>query len=174
MQQNKVIVCLFDNLYEAAVEQIKAGAQVNDGSDNRWVLDPLALMVGPIAEVARELVRPHGVVFPEIDTMTKPVVVILARGKGAHASKRFFRDGCVTSVIAEDEGGRGGIQSTIGFGQSNPALGSGTFLQNARLDKKLPSLGRRVVFLAHGVGRGFVAADKLFNRLFHEDNYQLD
>ena len=92
VEQNEITMCLLDQLDRAAVEQIEAEAEVNDGTDNRRVFDVSRFAAGLIAEITSKLERAAGVVLPKVDAMTEPIVVVFAGGERPFSGKHFFSD----------------------------------------------------------------------------------
>ena len=62
---------------KSAIEKIQTGPQIDDGSHHCRLLD--LLFTAPLVpNFAGKLIRSLSVVFPEINAVTEPVVVILA------------------------------------------------------------------------------------------------
>ncbi len=87
-------------------EEIKAVAEVNDCSDNRLVLNSGFTQVGILFQVLGVLECSLRVTFPEIDAMTKPVIVIFTTFKIVFASQNPFCDIFIAAMESEDKIGK--------------------------------------------------------------------
>ncbi len=79
--------------------QIKAKPEFNDRAYNERVVDVIAL---PGARFPRKIKAPLWIGLPEINTGTKPIVVVVARTKGL-SRKYSFSNLTVAAVIAKNE-----------------------------------------------------------------------
>ena len=76
--------------YKAAIEKIEAETEVDDRTDNRGSLDLLARTMSTCRNFSGEIERAFCVVFPEINAVTKPVVVVVAGFKEVIAGQHFL------------------------------------------------------------------------------------
>ena len=58
--------------------QIKAKAKINDGSYDRWILDRTAVAA---SELLGKIDAALGILLPEVDPATEPIILVLARLK---------------------------------------------------------------------------------------------
>jgi hypothetical protein len=72
----------------------------------------LPAVVRTIADLACELIGPLHVMFPKINAVAKPVVVVLAGSERSLAGQDYFGHRRVAAVVAEDKRGRGGVHSS--------------------------------------------------------------
>lgn len=84
---------------KADIEQIKAGSELNHGTDNGRFLDvavlALRLLNGPLQSSLRS-------VFPEVNATSKPVIGVLAGDEFGLADKDFVAQSTVAAVEGED------------------------------------------------------------------------
>lgn len=77
--------------------------QVNHGADDGGVADALSLVARMITKLARELVGATRVVFPEINAVAKPVIIIVARIERRLPRQDSLGDAAVAAVVSKDE-----------------------------------------------------------------------
>lgn len=92
-------------------KKVEAEAEIDGCADNER-LGAWTAMFATIENV-RPFQRAHGIGFPEINTRTEPVVIIVA-GRKWLARDETFADCLLASVIAENE--RGGEPMHVGSG----------------------------------------------------------
>ena len=61
-----------------SVHQIQADPQVNDRADNGWSFDASSRQPWIVLRLNGEFHRTQGIVFPKVDAMAQPVVIVLA------------------------------------------------------------------------------------------------
>jgi hypothetical protein len=82
--------------------QIETKAERDDCANHEW--SPYS-RTEPAAQLAREIEAPLRIRFPEVDTGSQPIVIIVTRGERC-ALKQPFADSLIAAVVAEDEARR--------------------------------------------------------------------
>jgi hypothetical protein len=79
--------------------QVEAKPEFDDRADNEWLVDVAAL---PRSRFPRKIETPPRIRFPEINTGTKPIIIVVARTKRL-SQKYSLADLTVAPVIAKNE-----------------------------------------------------------------------
>jgi hypothetical protein len=99
--------------------------------------------------------RPSRIVFPKVNSLTQPVIIVLTRFKDRLSGEHFFCKGFITAVKAEDKGGEHRVHDLLELRFQSTVL-----IVHTHFAKKLTSL----------VGRLFN-----FRRKFpHRTNFSFD
>ena len=98
--------------------QVQAQAQRDDRADDEWLLDVRA---APFFGLASEVETAKWVGFPEIDSGTEPVVIVVALLEGL-AFKDSFANGLIASVVAENETRSQLMQGSAGDERLSPVI----------------------------------------------------
>lgn len=141
----QTIVSLPHHHDESAIEKVQAVAQINNRANHRRLFDPLPGIVWPVTDFAGELVRSAGVVLPEINTITEPVIVVTAWLNGSIARKNMLSHLAVAAVVSQDKACGGRIHDLAEvLRQANAIWRTGVFLQDARFHEICASFLRRI------------------------------
>lgn len=162
-------MCPADHVDEPIIEEVETEAEINDGPDDGRLPDPVLPTARPVSDLASELIRSLRVVFPEVDAVTKPIVIIAAGLKPLLAGKHALSHASVAAVIAEDEAGGGWIQGLAELlCEANAANRFRVLFQNARLQQKCAGFGGALVLAQNFPHHRLELADGLFNSLCHD------
>lgn len=98
---------------ESAIKQIQAMSQINDRTDDCRMFDLLFRRVGAACYIHCKIIRTLWVMFPEVDSISEPVVFIATGLKCCLSKEDFFCGLLIAAVVAQNERRQSNIQPSI-------------------------------------------------------------
>ncbi|MBA3708474.1 MAG: hypothetical protein H0W83_06620 [Planctomycetes bacterium] len=102
----KRLITLLHETECIVIEQVQAVTEIENGSDHKWVLDLLPTWTWVFGTRLCPGQRAILIPFPEVESVTEPIVIVLALQHGLAISQDGFTDRSIAPMEADDECGK--------------------------------------------------------------------